>query len=111
MHKLYKLALTFPALEGCPTSGDVLGTGRFEPAEFAEWAARQNMSPGGVWAALFILSVWNDRNDWAAAGLDMVTRTGGAYPVGRFHMHDALGTWDPAHRAAFAAWTADAWWC
>ena len=103
MHKLYKLAATFPALEGCPTGS------RFDAGAFAQWAADQNMSPGGAWAALFILSVWNDRNEWLC--LPMRTRAGASEYVGRFVMHDALGTWDPTHRAAFAAWTADAWWC
>lgn len=33
-----------------------------------------------------------------------------AFRVGPFSVHDALGTWDDAHRAAFAAWLADPWW-
>ncbi len=32
------------------------------------------------------------------------------WDVGPFDVMDALGTWDDAHRAAFAAWVARPWW-
>ena len=109
IHKLYELAQTFHALEECPTGE------KFDAAAFAKWAGDRNMGDGGVWAALFVLSVWNDKPDYAAAGLGMRVRYAGGHKqdngVGRFYMHDALGAWDHLHRAAFAAWTVNPWWC
>ena len=32
------------------------------------------------------------------------------WQVGPFDVMAALGTWDDAHRAAFAAWAAAPWW-
>lgn len=117
MHKLYTLARTFHALADCPAHGEYIAKGGapydnpedFDAPAFAEWAAERNMGGGGTWAALFILSVWNDRTDWTAHGLDAPRQ----HPSlrGRFYMHDALGTWDLPHRAAFHAWTANPWWC
>ena len=109
MHKLYQLAQTFHALADCPTGED------FDAEAFATWAGDRNMGSGGIWAALFVLSVWNDRRDWAGYGLGMRVRHLGGHQqdngVGRFYMHDALGAWDRPHTAAFHAWTAKPWWC
>ena len=114
MHKLYKLAQTFHALADCPTGPDMHGTYPHDPEDFdapsfAKWAADRNMGTGGTWAALFILSVWNDRGDWTEYGLHAPRR----HPSlkGRFYMHDALGAWDRQQQAAFHAWTASPWWC
>ncbi len=118
MHKLYQLAATFHALAPCLDAGEGLpftgGTDHFNASEFAQWAGDRNMGSGGVWAALFVLSVWNDRGDWAEYGLAMNARgrrSDSEAPEGRFYMHDALGVWDLPHRAAFNAWANDAWWC
>jgi hypothetical protein len=99
--RMHGLIATFPALEGfTPTIGK-----RFDATGFAGWAGEAQLSDGGMYAALFVLSVWNDRADWSEYGCK-TERHGG-----RFYLHDAMGCWDPAQRAAFAAWASNPFWC
>jgi hypothetical protein len=75
------LAESFPTLVG------VEGVRPWSPAKLDRAAG--TLSSGGLHAARFVLQVWNVHTSW---------------PAGRFNVVDAYGTWDPAHRAAFAAW-------
>lgn len=90
--RMVELGQSFPSLRRAPLADK---HGHFDARYFARWANRSLYSSGERHAARFILSVWNPRVRWA---------------IGRFDLHDALGTWDLEHRAAFARWTAAPWW-
>ncbi len=53
--------------------------------------------------ARFVLTVWND-------GIIDAFDTERDNKLGPFDAMKAMARWDHAHRAAFAAWTADPWW-
>ena len=55
-------------------------------------------SHGEDLAARFVLGVWNPE-------------VPEAWGVGRFDVHDAMGTWSPTNRDAFVAWARAPWWC
>lgn len=86
--RLRALALRFPSLAGAP----------MESAEdFAAWLKDAAPGEGARWAGIFILSVWSP-NTPAEHGL-----------MG-FDVHDAMKSWDHAHRAAFASWARSPFW-
>lgn len=92
--RLLELAETFPTIAreahaGALNSIDALNAYRF------------HADHGGALAALFLLNVWGlafpdqpDSRDWPP-----------------FDVMNAMGTWDAAHRKAFAAWALEPWWC
>lgn len=82
---MLELAHNFPTLRSFE--------GPWDAQRFEAWA--RSKSSGEKHAVRFVLSVWNPTTKWK---------------VGRFDLHDAMGTWDPEHRTAFAAWAREPWW-
>ena len=76
---------SFPCLRSFPGPWDALA--------FQTWG--HGKSSGEKHAIRFVLSVWNPTTRWK---------------VGRFDLHEALGTWDSGNRAAFVAWAQKPWW-
>jgi len=87
--RMTALALSFPELARCLR--DFVQP--FEAMKLDKAIGGQGH--GCICAAKFVLSVWNPTTRWKS---------------GRFDIHDALGVWDDAHRAAFVAWAKDPWW-
>jgi hypothetical protein len=88
--RMSRLAESFPSLRGC------LGVRPWDPEALDGWAASGVATESGRYAAQFVLSIWFAEHSMAKAG--------------PFNLSEALGTWDPPHRAAFAAWAAAPWW-
>ncbi|MCW8138297.1 MAG: hypothetical protein KIT58_05260 [Planctomycetota bacterium] len=83
-----RLAWSFPTLRGAP------GVVPWDPEELDRWACGPVPSSGGLYAAQFVLGVWNIFAEWGC---------------GRFDALRALNTWDSAHREAFVEWAEDPW--
>lgn len=81
-----QLAEAFHALQ------DVRGVRPWNP-DLLWKTAPSVLSSGGIDAAVFVLSVWNDSGPW-----------------GKFDLHHALGNWDYGHRGAFEGWICAPWW-
>ncbi|MFN7948843.1 MAG: hypothetical protein U0Z53_26055 [Blastocatellia bacterium] len=81
-YRACQLAGSFPSLRQAP------GIQPWEPARLDAWAETQN-DPGTVYAARFVLEVWNQHQEWQC---------------GRFSISDAMYVWDEAHREAFRQW-------
>jgi len=106
---LYELATEFPSLaDAQPPEPSPDLQGQAWVTAFALWAGETDRGDGAMWAALFVLSVWNNRTQWHAYGEGL---HGSRASLGRFDMHTALGAWDGPHRRAFAEWASDPWWC
>lgn len=89
--KMTKLALSFPALRAAPIEPFDYKT----PEKLDRWACSGEPSSGAIYAAQFILELFDPREKWKS---------------GHFRLMDAMGTWDAEHRAAFLAWANDHWW-
>lgn len=87
--RMAELARTFPTLASVP------GAAPFVPEVLDRWAAEGQAGRGALWAARFLLQLWNQDHEWAAGPFDIVR---------------ALAAWDASHRAAFLAWAAAPWW-
>lgn len=116
--RLYALATLFPSLQECPEVGRYGLDGGAWVDAFAMWAGERDRGEGAMWAALFVLSVWNDRTDWAKFGVGLAGLQRGkarsrerTIQQGRFIMHRALACWDRSHRTAFGLWAQHPWWC
>lgn len=83
------LGALFPSLRGVP------GVDPWNADAIIAWAKTGAPTSGSIWAARFLLSVWNSSTDWAELGLP---------PPGRFDLFEAWGSWDSAHRAAALRW-------
>ncbi len=103
---------TFPTLDRAD------GVHPFDPELFDEWTCGPRCH-GAIYAGRFILAVWSGRAGRVGKPrrrLKGPAEGEWAFPVetpwrsGPFDVVDALGTWDGAHRAAFAAWAQDPWW-
>ncbi|HZU97892.1 MAG TPA: hypothetical protein VFF73_14415 [Planctomycetota bacterium] len=81
-----QLALSFPTLR------QANGTKPFEPALLEAWACGPEATSGGLYAAQFVLGVYNCFGEWRC---------------GRFDLFRAVSTWDPEHAKAFAKWADD----
>ena len=77
------LALTFPTLHQAP------GVQPWKPAKLDQWACSPHPCCGARHAARFVLAVWNDHQNWRC---------------GRFHLIEAMHTWDQAHVGALCRW-------
>lgn len=87
--RMTRLAETFPTLRGKP------GVDPWEPAKLRSLVMSGKLGHGAVCAAQFVLELWSRPNTPEGVG---------------FNVYEALGIWDPAHRAAFAAWAQEPWW-
>lgn len=83
-----RLAWSFPTLRSAR------GVVPFDPEELDRWACGPVPSSGGLYAAQFVLAVWNNYAEWQCGKIDIIR---------------ALNTWDAAHREAFLAWAEDPW--
>jgi len=88
--RMTAIARSFPSLR------KAAGVDPWDADLFAEWAKGPAVTHGGMHAAAFVLSVWN--NDPAAFGLPP------------FDFTRAWGTWDEAHSAALLAWAREPFW-
>ena len=82
-------------LQSFPTLRAADGVAPWNPARFQRWVRSSAPGHGAHCAGRFVLSVWNPSTRWKC---------------GRFEPHEALGVWDPEHRAAFVAWARAPWW-
>lgn len=92
--RLQELARTFPTIARAESSGVL------ESIELLN-ACRIHGAHGEALAALFLLNVWG----LAFADQPHLRE----WPT--FDVMDAMGTWDAAHRKAFATWALAPWWC
>ena len=85
--RMTALGRTFPSLADAP------GIDPFDPDELEDWAIAAE-STSGVWAAGFLLSLWDNNDDdeelWS--------------------LHGALADWGVDDREAFLAWCREPWW-
>lgn len=89
------LCESFHVLDGCP------GT---RPFGHDTLAKQSRLSGHGKRCAIaFVLSVWNYSEE-----AHKIRKK--RFHIVRFDIHEALGCWDAANRAAFAAWCAEPWW-
>ncbi len=89
---LVELAMSFPTVGNYLLRKDILSP---TIEDLIRW--RRKACHGEELAALFLLNVWSPGGpemDWP-----------------KFDVMDALGTWDAAHRLAFAVWAQKPWWC
>ena len=101
--RMSRIARSFPTLaRGAPI--DV-----FDPEALDAWACSGAATSGSSAAARFILSVWSGSTGALDAGEDPSKHVW-CWRSRRFELHEALGYWDDAHRAAFRAWARDPWW-
>ena len=83
------LAECFPCLIGRP------GVRPWDPDALDAWADENGMTATELYAARFILHVWDGKHAWKCGPFDLV---------------DALDFWDETHRTAFVSWVLDPWW-
>lgn len=95
LNDLYLLANSFPVLRNYAPI-DALDRDRSGLLILAEWAKSFD-DKAGMWAAIFVLSIWNE---------DM-----SQYNLPQFDLHKAMGHWDDKQRHAFATWAANPFWC
>jgi len=104
--RMTALCRTFPTL----TRAD--GVKPFDPDRLDNWSRRA--SHGGLYAVRFVLAVWNGRGGTIRkpmrGGDDWRFPVDTPWRCGPFDAVDAMGTWDNAHRRAFAAWVVEPWW-
>lgn len=91
---LQELAMTFPTVAAALKRGGLRTIDDLN-------ALRRLSSSGEALALVFLLNVYSivspdDCEEWD-------------WPV--FNVMEAMGTWDAAHRKAFAAWALEPWWC
>lgn len=86
--KLTDLARSFPTLE------DADGVSPFDAEALDAWACGPVPGSGALYAAQFVLSVYN---------------LGAPWKCGPFHAVRALAAWDRRHREAFLAWAREPW--
>lgn len=79
------------------------GLDPWDPHVLYRWSIEHLHTDAEQHCARFILSVWN-RTDFDRTEAEHGDR------LGPFDALRAMAQWDHAHRAAFAAWTADPWW-
>lgn len=85
---LIRLARSFPNLE------DADGLSPFDAEALDRWATGPSPGHGALYAAQFVLSVYNLSAPWQC---------------GTFNVVRAMATWDRSHREAFLAWARDPW--
>jgi hypothetical protein len=83
------LAALFPSMRGVP------GTDPWNVEMLIEWSNSGAPTSGSIWAARFLLSVWNPSTNWSEFGLP---------GAGKFDVHEAWSCWDDVHRAAAMKW-------
>lgn len=83
--RIISLAQSFPSLAG------VAAVNEWDPLALDAWAVG-GASSGEKLAIQFVLSVWNQYDEWQC---------------GRFDVIEAYGRWDAGHWAAFKAWSSD----
>jgi len=81
------LAQSFPSLEGAQ------GVDPWDPIRFEAWATDEETDDNVVWAAGFVLSVWEGEDD------DFL-----------WDLQRALNDWGHSDREAFIAWCREPWW-
>ncbi len=96
LNDLYILARSFPVLRNYAPI-DALDKDRSGLAILAEWARHGDTEHAGMWAAVFVLSVWSQDVSH--------------YSLPQFDLHKAMGYWDDQQRHAFAQWAASPFWC
>lgn len=82
------LVNSFPTLRDTPLR-------EWDPEVLDNWACGSEPSEAAVFAAQFVLSVWNPTTEWKC---------------GAFSVSVAMGIWDDKHRAAFLEWAQRPWW-
>lgn len=95
--RMSRLAESFPTLRGRP------GIRPWDVDVVLEQLDAGWPGGGATHALRFVLAVWNP-----SMLLDNLARWLDAGEA--FDVHRALGAWDDAHRAAFAAWATRPWW-
>ncbi len=83
-----KLCQLFP----CLARTTPIRQGLWDPNDLDAWAVKA--SAGEKHAARFVLTVWNQYEDWQC---------------GKFNVFDAVVSWDDMHREAFLVWVRDPW--
>lgn len=86
--KTIELARSLPCLNRLAS----INRGLWNPNELDAWAIKA--SSGEKHAARFVLTVWNQYEQWQC---------------GAFNVFDAVVAWDDVHRGAFVAWVRDPW--
>ena len=89
------LAAEFPSMRGVP------GTDPWDVEHLIEWSNSGAPTSGSIWAARFLLSVWNPSTNWNDFGLP---------GAGKFDLHEAWSCWDNPHRAAALKWLEAPFW-
>jgi hypothetical protein len=84
------LALSFPEVDKCARSLVCPWT---DARPLLRAIRRGGFGHGALCSLRFLVSVWNPYENGQ-----------------KFDMHEALGVWDSAHRAAFLAWVKEPWW-
>jgi len=114
--KMTALCRTFPTLN----HENIPGIDPWDPEKLDEWACGAAPSHGALFAARFVLAVWNGRA--GRVGKPRKTPEKDSWHgrwrfpfdtqwrCGPFDVVDALGTWDATHREAFIAWVKDPMW-
>jgi len=96
--RFQRWVLMFPSLR------DAEGAYPFESLRFAQWAGRQEFGSGQLYAAQFVLAVWNGNGN-AHAWFNQPP-----YELGQFDVIFAMAHWDAAHCRAFRHWIDDPFW-
>jgi hypothetical protein len=89
------LARSFPSMRGVP------GTDPWDAESLIAWTQTGAPTSGSIWAARFLLSVWNPGTNWSEHGVP---------GAGKFDLMEAWGVFDDAHRAAVMQWLAAPFW-
>ena len=95
LNDLYILARSFPVLRNYAPI-EALNKDRPGLEILAGWA-KDFDDQAGMWAAIFVLSVWSQDVS--------------QYNLPQFDLHKAMGFWDEHQRRAFATWAANPFWC
>lgn len=89
------LASLFPSMRAVP------GTNPWNVDLLIEWTSSGAPTSGSIWAARFLLSVWNPSTNWSELGLP---------GAGKFDLHEAWSCWDDEHRSAAMKWLEAPFW-
>lgn len=111
--KMTALCRQFPTLDKAD------GVEEWDPEKLDAWACGPAPCHGALYAARFVLSLWNGLMGRVKKGKALRDEEGvyahrfslqTPWKCGPFDVVDAMGTWDVPHRQAFLSWAKEPWW-
>jgi hypothetical protein len=106
--RMVQLARLFPCFRDRIDERSLFVNG-WDAKELDGFACSAAVTSGSLHAARFLVALWSGRA-YDYPKRRPYTRVIRRFDCGVFDIVDAMGSWDPTHRAAFCAWSRDPWW-